>query len=170
MHGSITPFGLASQDSMYNARTVDWHDDLHLALIGISDLTNRFDVDARLIAGSGVKLDRALLPLLSRIGLNDEMSTVELANLVGRDHSTVSRQVAKLEELGLIERRTKADDRRIRYLAPSAAGAELLAHVDTVRRAWMDEQFRDWASAERDHFVGMLSRLVKGFPNFGELD
>ena len=59
-----------------------WTDRLHRQLIAISDLVNRFDVDARLMAESGIKLDRALYPLLSRIDLNPDIILIDLANLV----------------------------------------------------------------------------------------
>lgn len=38
---------------------------------------------------------------------------VKLAERDGRDYTTVSRQVAKLESLGLVERRQSAADRRV---------------------------------------------------------
>lgn len=38
---------------------------------------------------------------------------VELADRVGRDYTTVSRQVAKLEETGLAKRQKNAKDKRI---------------------------------------------------------
>jgi DNA-binding MarR family transcriptional regulator len=47
---------------------------------------------------------------------------VELADRAGRDYTTVSRQVAKLESLGLVERRESATDRRVREAAISAKG------------------------------------------------
>ena len=42
------------------------------------------------------------------------IGVVELADRVGRDYTTVSRQVAKLESLGLVDRRGSAMDRRVR--------------------------------------------------------
>lgn len=60
---------------------------------------NRLDVDARLLAASGVKLDRAPFPLLSRIAMNADMNVAELANIVRRDHLVVSRQIIKTEKL-----------------------------------------------------------------------
>ncbi len=144
---------------------MNWPDELHHLLIRISDLINRFDVDARLMAASGVKLDRALFPLLSRINLHDQINTVELANLVGRDHSTVSRQVTKLEQLGLVERLPNALDWRVRHLSPSAAGRELLAHVDDGRRRWMEEHFRDWSDEDRGQLIKLMSRMINAAPD-----
>ena len=162
MHGIDSLFQLAKQEIKRVLCThMHWADDLHRKLIAISDLTNRFDVDAKLLAGSGVKLDRALFPLLSRIGLHPPMSTVELANLVGRDHSTVSRQISKLEELGLINRLPSKEDQRVRLLAPSRKGRSLLTRVDDVRRCWMEDHFRDWSVKDRDQLLKLMSRLME---------
>src|SRR5260370_35373807 len=88
---------------------------------------NRQQLGAAFLAHADVKLDRALYPLLLPIGYAQPISVVDLAGLVGRNHSTVSRQVAKLESLGLVERHVAADDQRIRLLKPSRAGRALLA-------------------------------------------
>ena len=39
---------------------------------------------------------------------------VELADRAGRDYTTISRQVAKLAELGLVDRRPSRADRRVK--------------------------------------------------------
>ena len=139
-----------------------WTDKLHAILMGVSDLTNRIDIDARLLAASNVKLDRALLPLLSRLALHEQMSTVELANLVGRDHSTVSRQLAKLEDLALIERVPSSGDRRVRMICPSAKGKALLGAVAKVRRQWIEAHFRDWPREDIDQLISLAGKMMEG--------
>src|SRR3546814_7282965 len=65
----------------------------------------------------GISLDGALFPLLVGIERRGPIGVVDLADGVGRDYTTVSRQVAKLEGLGLITRKADAKDRRIRMAA-----------------------------------------------------
>src|SRR5260221_10617668 len=100
----------------------DWSDEIHAVLLRLNGYMNRPDLDAAFLAQAGVKLDRALFPLLTRIGLFGPIGVVELANLIGRNHSTVSRQAAKLESLGLVERRVEDGDQRVRRLQPTDAG------------------------------------------------
>jgi DNA-binding MarR family transcriptional regulator len=50
------------------------------------------------------------------------IGVVESADRVGRDYTTVSRQVANLESLGLAERRSGAADRRVREAAITPKG------------------------------------------------
>ena len=79
-----------------------------------SAIMNRPQRDEALIKAAGIPLDRALFPLLVGIERFGPIGVVELADRVGRDYTTVSRQVAKLESLGLVERRPNPADRRVR--------------------------------------------------------
>ncbi|WP_083370329.1 MarR family winged helix-turn-helix transcriptional regulator [Chromobacterium sphagni] len=65
----------------------------------------------RQLREAGVSLDRALFPLIARLGAVGPMGVMELAEHAGRDHTTISRQLAALERQGLIERRSSAQDR-----------------------------------------------------------
>ena len=77
---------------------------LREAILDITAVVNSPRPDAALIAAAGVELDRALFPLLSRIERHGALGVKELADFVGRDYTTVSRQVAKLEALDLVTR------------------------------------------------------------------
>src|SRR5476651_1132432 len=87
---------------------------LREALMDITGILNRPQPDAALIELAGVDLDRALFPLLVRVERRGPLGIGELAELVGRDYTTVSRQVAKLESLGLVGRQVNAADARIK--------------------------------------------------------
>jgi DNA-binding MarR family transcriptional regulator len=137
-----------------------WTDKLHAAVLALADLVNRSDIDAQLLADSGIKLDRALFPLLSRINMAGGISTVALANLVGRDHSTVSRQASKLEGLGLVERVPSASDARVRLLVPSVAGKALFRKVREARRRMLERHFLAWPEQDRDALIVLLERMV----------
>src|SRR5262249_30729842 len=69
-----------------------------------------------------VALDRALFPLTMRLGREGPKSVAELADTFGLDQSTVSRQLAQLESLKLVKRRSRDSDRRVREAELSARG------------------------------------------------
>jgi DNA-binding MarR family transcriptional regulator len=140
---------------------MNWTDELHKAAISIANFVNRSDIDARLLATAGVKLDRALFPVLSRIGLSAGISTVALANLIGRDHSTISRQVARLEELGLVEKASSPADARVRLLFVSSDGKSLLHKIRQGRRRFLERQFVSWSEEELLLLTRYLNRLTK---------
>jgi DNA-binding MarR family transcriptional regulator len=138
----------------------DWSDEIHAVFLQLIGYMNRPDLDSAFLALADVKLDRALYPLLLRIGYAEPVSVVELAGLVGRDHSTVSRQVTKLEKLGLVERHAVADDQRIRLLKPSAAGRKMLATFSNVRRRIFEKRLGDWTAEERNLLLDLLQRFA----------
>jgi len=138
----------------------DWSDELHAVLLQLNGYMNRPDVDQAFLARAGVKLDRALFPLLTRIGLAHPINVVELANLVGRDHSVVSRQVAKLESMGLVERQAAKGDQRVRFLRPSAKGQTMLDQFAVARRTVLTERLDDWTEEERSMLLDLLERFV----------
>ena len=64
---------------------------LREALLDINGILNRPQPDAALIALAGVDLDRALFPLLVRIERRGPLGIGEVAEVAGRDYTTVSR-------------------------------------------------------------------------------
>lgn len=138
----------------------DFADQLHAAFLHLVGLFNRPEPDAAMLAEAGVSLDRALFPLLSRLGLGRPLSVVELGHLAGKDHSTVSRQVAKLEALGLVRRVPSPDDARVRLLVPSEEGEVLLEKFRRTRREAVGRWFADWSAEDRAKLIELLHRML----------
>lgn len=138
-----------------------WTDDLHSLLLQLSGALNRPELDEWFLSQAGIKLDRALFPLLSRISVLGPIGTVELAAQVGRDHSTVSRQLTRLEQLDLICRKPADDDGRVRLLRTTAKGRRLVAALAATRRRLMSAKFRSWTEADRAMLIRLLRRLIE---------
>jgi DNA-binding MarR family transcriptional regulator len=134
--------------------------DLHEAMLDLVGILNEPQRDDALIASAGIALDRALFPLLVRIGRRGPMGIVELANLSGRDHTTVSRQVAKLEELGLVTRRPARDDRRVREVAIAPPGTAMTRALDKAREKMVGAKLDRWSEQDRQNLVRLLRKLV----------
>ena len=148
----------------------DWSDEIHAVLLRLNGYMNRPDIDQAFLARAGVKLDRALFPLLTRIGLAHPISVVELAGLVGRNHSTVSRQAARLEALGLVERQAAKGDQRVRLLEPSAAGRQMLDRFALARRKLVARRMGGWTDDERAVLLDLLKRLAATMTDFEKTD
>src|ERR1700733_5235806 len=104
---------MASSKNVHHAHISAKLHALHDSLIDIVRVMNNPERDAAMVREAGSELDRALFPLLVGIERLGPIGVVELANGVGRDYTTVSRQVAKLETLGLVKRQSNATDRRV---------------------------------------------------------
>ena len=133
---------------------------LHVSLIRIASALNRPRNDEKLIEAAGLRLDRALFSVLVTIERLGPIGVVELAERSGRDYTTVSRQVAKLESLGLVERRENPQDRRVREAVISPAGKDMTDRIDAARERMADVVFRDWNREEIDVFVKLMGRFA----------
>lgn len=132
---------------------------LHRALVDLMGLMNQPQRDSALLQEAGVDLDRALFPLLVGIERKGPIGVVELANLAGRDHTTVSRQVAKLESLGLIARRASKADKRVRQAEITAKGLGMTSRIHVARERIARALFANWT--RRD--LKDLARLMRRF-------
>src|SRR3954470_15346510 len=123
---------------------------LHGALLDIVGAMNRPQRDELLIREAGIPLDRALFPLLVGVERFGPIGIVELADRAGRDYTTVSRQVAKLESLGLVARQGSAADRRVREAAITPKGKVMTDMVDSARDRIGRAIFESWDTREVD--------------------
>lgn len=132
---------------------------LHDALVDIVSVMNRPQRDEAMVREAGISLDRALFPLLVGIERLGPIGVVEIADRVGRDYTTVSRQVAKLESLGLVERHGSDADRRVREATVTVKGKAMTDLVDGARERMGRAIFASWD--ERD--ITELVRLMRKF-------
>jgi DNA-binding MarR family transcriptional regulator len=99
----------------------------------------------------------AVLSLLVREG---EQRLGQVAAHLEIDPSVVSRQVAMLEQLGLVMRRPDPADGRAQLLAVSEAGHATLGEYRALRARWVAEALGDWDDTEVAHLVARLDQLV----------
>jgi DNA-binding MarR family transcriptional regulator len=142
---------------MYDTRNVDA---IAAALMQLTARLNSPRQDDVLLHEAGVSLDRALFPLLVRLSAVPAMSVAKLADQVGRDPSTVSRQLAKMQKLGLVRRPAACGDRRVRDAAVTKSGLRTVAAITAARRKLLGQVIRDWSPAERALFPKLLQRLA----------
>ena len=134
--------------------------ELHEILLDLAGMLNEPQRDDVLIGEAGIALDRALFPLLVRIQRRGPLGVVELANLAGRDHTTVSRQVAKLEELGLVTRRESRQDKRVREVAVTRKGLGMTDALDKARERLVAPRLAKWSARDRADLIRLLRKLV----------
>jgi len=135
---------------------------LHRSLIDILSEMNRPERDEVMLAAAGLSLERALFPLLVLVERLGPIGVVELAGRVGRDYTTVSRQVARLEELGLVTRRPSSRDKRVREALITPEGKTATDAVDAARERMALALFADWSRQDFDELVRLLRMLADG--------
>ena len=133
---------------------------LHEALIDLIGFFNRPQNDAILLREAGVSLDRALFPLLVLIQRRGPLGVGELADRVGRDYTTVSRQVAKLENLGLVARRAGETDRRVTETVITENGQAMSEVLDAARERLATIALADWSARDLKDLTRLLRRFA----------
>ena len=140
-------------------------DTLAAALLELASFINDPRQDWRMMAEAGLDLDPAFLPLLVRLGAQGPAGVVELAGQIGRDHSTTSRQIARLEAAGLAERAASPADARVRTARLTPRGEAAVAALTAARRRLLGRALAGWAARDRETLARLLSRFaaaVKG--------
>jgi|SRR5580700_378522 DNA-binding MarR family transcriptional regulator len=140
---------------------------LREALLDLTGVLNRPQPDVALIALSGVKLDRALFPLLVRVDRRGPLAIGELAELCGRDYSTVSRQISKLEGLGLVGRQVDVADARVTNAMITKKGRVMTRALDRARERLMTELLADWDKKQVAQLARLLRKLADDALRFG---
>jgi DNA-binding MarR family transcriptional regulator len=133
---------------------------LHEALIDVVGFLNRPQNDIILLREAGVSLDRALFPPLVVIQRRGPIAVGELADLVGRDYTTVSRQVGKLESLGLVTRRPGKGDRRVTEAIVTDKGQAMSDALDAARERLAGTALAGWSENDLEELARLLRRFA----------
>ena len=105
------------------------------------------------------ELDRASYVLARTLVTAAPVSINGLAELVGLDATTVTRQVATMETAGLVRRKRHATDRRISLVELTALGRRRMDAVRTAREERIGDLVADWSEHDRAAFGRLLGRL-----------
>ena len=116
-------------------------------------------ISARLAGQLHADLDGAAYGLLALLQDAGPLRASDLVARLGLDKSTVSRQVATLVDLGLVDRAADPADGRAQVLTASPEGAARLARIREVRRARWEADLADWPASDVATLAGLLARL-----------
>jgi DNA-binding MarR family transcriptional regulator len=133
---------------------------LHNTLIDLVGMMNRPQRDSLLIQEAGISIDRALFPLLVLVERKGPIGVVDLADMVGRDYTTISRQVAKLESLGLIKRYSSKADKRVRQAVITAKGRVMTDALDAARERIAGRLLANWSKKDLQDLARLMRRFA----------
>jgi DNA-binding MarR family transcriptional regulator len=84
---------------------------------------------------------------------------LELADLLGQNHPKASRSLARLEQLGLVQRGAADRDRRIKTAALTPEGDRVVQAINQGRRRLLEEAFAGWSEHDQAEFARLTRRL-----------
>ena len=108
-------------------------------------------------------VERATYILLVQLIKGGPRRSSALAEAVHSDPSTVSRQVAQLVRLGLVERVADPADGRAALLVATDEGRRVFAENRRRRNEGIAEMTGHWSATDREAFVRLLGRFADDF-------
>lgn len=129
------------------------------ALFEIVTFFNQPQQDRHLLQQADVPLEPAALPIVVRVGRQPEISIGQLANQIGRNHSSISRQVDKLITAGWLQEAERRDQ-RIRLLTLTPQGQRGLMQIKLAREAAFREKLTSYSNTDRAELARVLQQLA----------
>jgi DNA-binding MarR family transcriptional regulator len=117
----------------------------------------------RQASGTGGELSPTLAAALATIEREGPLTPSALADRERIQRPTVTRVVARLEQLGLVTRTPDPSDARASQVAITRAGATLLKRIRTRKNEYLARRLRGLAPAELatlDRAAAILERLL----------
>jgi len=110
-------------------------------------------------------LGRADIVTLGVLATRGRCRPGQVAEVLCVDRSVISRQLATLDELGLIERAADPEDGRAELVSLTAAGLERLAAARDAMCGLLGERLDPWDAPEIDRVVHTLDDLAQRLQN-----
>ena len=105
------------------------------------------------------ELEAGAYGLLLRVGARGGVRATDLAGYLGIGKPTVSRQLAALERLGLVERTRDTADARAQVVVLTQLGRERVERVRAARQEHVQTMLGSWDDADVDQLAALLSRF-----------
>lgn len=129
------------------------------ALFEIVTFFNQPQQDRHLLQQADVPLEPAALPIVVRVGRQPGISIGQLADQIGRNHSSISRQVDKLMTAGWLQE-TERGDQRVRQVELTPQGQRGLMQIKVARETAFREKLTDYSNNDRAELARVLQQLA----------
>jgi DNA-binding MarR family transcriptional regulator len=123
--------------------------------------SSRHEVRRELWGCEGAELSPTDVWLLDAIEQRGPVRISDLAAWQGVDKSTVTPQVRRLEEAGLVVRHADPDDGRAALLTLTARGRRTRRRVGVAGARMLDERLAAWSERDRRALSSLLGRFVR---------
>jgi DNA-binding MarR family transcriptional regulator len=121
--------------------------------------TSRGDVRRRLLGAAG-ELSANDAWLLGTIAAAGTMRVLEVARMQGVDKSTISPQLRRLEQRGLLSRTADPADGRVVLVTTTDEGRRWCEELDTAGASVFAGALRDWPKNDVAALATLLTRLT----------
>lgn len=99
---------------------------------------------------------------------NGPLRAQDVVRTMGSDKGTVSRQIAQLEQLGLVTRSADPTDRRAQVVSLTADGQQRVDAVANERRADYVDRLSEWSVADLNKLATDLARYNRSLEGMAQ--
>jgi DNA-binding MarR family transcriptional regulator len=110
-------------------------------------------------------MEPAAYGLLAILQREESMRLTELAANIGVGKPSVSRQIAMLEQLGLVYKQADPVDGRAQSISLTEAGRNRLTAAQLARKDAFRQRLGDWQVKDLDALAALLDRLNQTYAN-----
>jgi DNA-binding MarR family transcriptional regulator len=121
----------------------------------------RAESRAAVLGDAGRDLSPVDEHLVRTILANGPVRITDLAVWQGVDKSTITPQVRRLEQKGLVKRSPDPGDGRAALLTVTAKGRRTCERMDATAVAFISEALREWPEEDREAFAALFSRFAE---------
>lgn len=115
----------------------------------------------------GEEISLAQSQIIYEIKRRQNPSMQQVAEALGVDITTFSRQISTLEKKGLVRRTPDHADKRVNILTLTEKGAALEKQIDTRMREFIDSILAQMTEFEREMVIKSIQLLNKAIVNSG---
>ena len=134
---------------------------LQAAMAKIVWWLGRTESRAAVLGDAGRDLSPIDEHLVRTILAEGPVRTTDLAAWQGVDKSTITPQVRRLEQRGLVKRSPDPGDGRAALLTVTAKGRRTCERMDATAVAFISEALREWPEKDREAFAALFSRFAE---------
>ena len=104
--------------------------------------------------------------ILTALYESDEKLTMkDIANKIGKDKSTVTSLINKLESLGYIKKEKSMEDKRITYINLTEKARSIEDRFNFISSQVKDTAYNNFTDEEKEVFLRLLRKLNSNFKN-----
>ena len=130
--------------------------------LGVIVLWSRQPLFEGISAGLDQPIERSAVSILGMLARHGSIRMSRLAQLVGLDRSTISRQIGAVVDSGFVERIEDTADARATLLTLTAAGRSVQQKLDHAWRSIAMSLVADWDYDDQVDFSRLLTRFAAG--------
>jgi len=92
-----------------------------------------------------------------------ELSMKEIGELIGKEKSTITAIVNKLEKLGYVKKQKSEEDRRVTFVCVTAKGREIEETFNEISDEVYNTAYSNFSEEEKKELLRLMKKLNKNF-------